>query len=115
MEAWSVEDNGGGICFNVFCYNVQPNIEIDYATGDNWLAGSNNNSSGNISNNTANNTGNNTSEVSQKYILNKNSKKYHYESCSGAQSISAKNREVFNGTKSELEAKGYSSCGICKP
>ena len=36
MEAYSVEDEGDGICYNVFCYNVQPHIEIDYATGDNW-------------------------------------------------------------------------------
>ena len=38
MEAYSVEDRGIGICFNVYIYNVQPGIEIDYATGDNWLA-----------------------------------------------------------------------------
>lgn len=35
MEAWSVEDGGEGICFNVYCYNVQPGVVIDYATGDN--------------------------------------------------------------------------------
>ena len=34
MEAWSVEDNGEGVCFNVYIYNVQPGIEIDYATGN---------------------------------------------------------------------------------
>jgi len=34
MEAWSVEDNGQGICFNVYCYNVQPGIIIDYSTGE---------------------------------------------------------------------------------
>lgn len=34
MEAWSVEDNGQGVCFNVYCYNVQPGIVIDYATGE---------------------------------------------------------------------------------
>ena len=34
MEAQSVEDNGKGICFNVYCYNVQPGIIIDYATGE---------------------------------------------------------------------------------
>ncbi len=36
MEAWSVEDGGEGVCFNVYCYNVQPGVAIDYATGDNW-------------------------------------------------------------------------------
>ncbi len=35
MEGWSVEDEGEGICFNVFVYNVQPGVTIDYATGDN--------------------------------------------------------------------------------
>ena len=34
MEAWSVEDSGKGICFNIYCYNVQPGIVIDYATGE---------------------------------------------------------------------------------
>lgn len=38
MEAYSVEDEGDGICFNVFCYNVQPQIELDYATGESKLA-----------------------------------------------------------------------------
>ena len=36
IEAFSVEDNGKGICFNVFCYNVQPGVVIDYTTGDNY-------------------------------------------------------------------------------
>ena len=33
MEAYSVEDAGAGVCFCVFCYNVQPGIRIDYRTG----------------------------------------------------------------------------------
>lgn len=37
MEAESVEDNGEGIDFNVYCYNVQPGIKIDYSNGENWL------------------------------------------------------------------------------
>ena len=38
MEALSVEDGGEGVCFHVYAYNVQPGVEIDYATGENWLA-----------------------------------------------------------------------------
>ena len=38
MEAWSVEDGGAGVCFNVYCYNVQPGVKIDYATGESRLA-----------------------------------------------------------------------------
>lgn len=38
MEAYSVEDNGAGICFCVYCYNVQPGITIDYSTGESSLA-----------------------------------------------------------------------------
>lgn len=36
MQARSIEDDGAGISFNVFCYNVQPGVDIDYATGNNW-------------------------------------------------------------------------------
>ncbi len=39
MEALSVEDNGEGICFNVYVYNVQPGVTIDYATGESWENG----------------------------------------------------------------------------
>ena len=37
MEAYSIEDNGKGICFNVYVYNVQPGIVIDYSTGESYL------------------------------------------------------------------------------
>ena len=37
IEAKSVEDNGKEIQFNVYCYNVQPRVKIDYATGENSL------------------------------------------------------------------------------
>lgn len=33
MEAFSVEDDGDGICFNVYCFNAQPGVAIDYSTG----------------------------------------------------------------------------------
>ncbi|MET0016373.1 DNA/RNA non-specific endonuclease [Oscillibacter sp.] len=37
MEAESVEDKGAGVCFNVYCYNNQPGVTIDFATGESWL------------------------------------------------------------------------------
>lgn len=40
MEALSVEDGGAGICFCVYCYNVQPGIEIDYRTGESHVVDS---------------------------------------------------------------------------
>lgn len=36
LEAFSLDDGGLGVCFNVFVYNVQPGIGIDYATGESW-------------------------------------------------------------------------------
>lgn len=38
MEAYSVEDKGKGICFNVYVYNVQPGVVINYKTGESKLA-----------------------------------------------------------------------------
>ncbi|MBQ8528380.1 MAG: DNA/RNA non-specific endonuclease [Clostridia bacterium] len=46
MEAYSILDGGDDICFCVYLYNVQPGVEIDYATGNNWLAGSGDSGSG---------------------------------------------------------------------
>ena len=40
MEAESVEDGGTGVSLNVYCFNVQPGLQIDYPTGENWRAGS---------------------------------------------------------------------------
>ena len=38
IEAYSVEDEGAGICFCVYCYNVQPGVKIDYKTGESKVA-----------------------------------------------------------------------------
>ena len=37
MEAYSIEDEGEGIEFCVYCFNVQPGIGIDYLTGESWI------------------------------------------------------------------------------
>lgn len=41
IEAWSVEDNGEGVRFHVYCYNVQPGVEIRYLDGESWRIGEN--------------------------------------------------------------------------
>ena len=38
MEGYSIEDNGKGICFNVFCYNVQPGVTLNYRNGGNYVS-----------------------------------------------------------------------------
>lgn len=102
MEAMSVEDNGASILFDVFCYNVQPGVDIDYATGDNWLTGDKAPSS-------------NSKEEGHSYILNIASKKFHEPNCSGASKIGADNRREYTGSREDLLSQGYEACGICKP
>ena len=97
MEAWSIDDNGEGICFNVFCYNVQPGIGIDYATGDNWLEETI------------------CDHEPQDYILNTNSMKYHLSTCEGVSDISEENTATFTGCYETLDARGYTPCGTCQP
>lgn len=101
MEGLSVEDEGEGVSFNVFVYNVQPGITIDYATGESALSGE---GSGTTSGN---------GEV--RYVLNTSSKKFHKPDCSSVSSISAGNREDYTGTRAALMEEGYAPCGNCKP
>ena len=105
MEAYSVEDGGDGISFSVFAYNVQPGIEIDYATGLSCLSGE--------TLPPAETTGAPTGD--RTYILNTASKKFHYESCSYAVDLSEANKAVFTGSRDALIADGYEPCGRCKP
>lgn len=51
----------------------------------------------------------------QNYVLNTNTKKFHYPSCSSAKQIKDKNRDEYTGTRDELIAMGYSPCGKCHP
>ena len=97
MEAWSVEDSGEGICFNVYVYNVQPGVEIDYATGDSALAGD---------------TGGGEEGT---YILNTSSGKFHLPDCQGVASMKEENKQTYTGSREELIAQGYEPCGQCDP
>jgi len=104
MEGYSVEDEGADICFNVYIYNVQPGIEIDYATGDNWLADKPEIDSSVQSD-----------EKSQTYVLNINSKKFHDPDCGSVDDMSSSNRENYKGSRSDLISQGYEPCGNCRP
>lgn len=119
MEAYSVEDNGKGICFNVYLYNVQPGITIDYATGKNQLASSsssstNNSTSGSSSSSTSSSTSSNTNTTTS-YVLNTGSKKIHTSTCKSVSSISTKNKKTYTGSPNDLLKQGYTACGSCKP
>ena len=108
MEAESVEDDGAGICFNVYVYNVQPQITINYATGENWES----EEAADIEISDIKTGGD---ENGQTYILNENTKKFHDPGCSGADDIKKKNKREFTGTRDELIEDGYEPCGRCKP
>ena len=49
------------------------------------------------------------------YVLNTNTKKFHYPSCRSVKQMSEKNKAFFNGTREEVIAMGYASCGNCHP
>ena len=49
------------------------------------------------------------------YVLNTNSKKFHEPTCSSVSKMSDKNKDFFNGTRSDIIAKGYDPCHVCNP
>ena len=106
MEAYSVEDQGKGICFCTYCYNVQPGVAIDYATGDSHLSGKNNQNSHNSSA---------KEHASAVYILNTNTKKFHKPDCYSVKQMSSKNRKKYKGLRKKLIKDGYSPCKNCNP
>lgn len=109
IEAMSVEDNGEDILFNVYVYNAQPGVGIDYETGDSWLEGG----SVTTTEEPAQAETPQTSTVT--YILNINSKKFHYPDCSSVDQMNESNKQEFYGTRDEAIAQGYDPCGRCNP
>jgi len=110
LEAISVEDNGDGIKFNVYCYNVQPNIYINYEDGTSYQLTSTTNSS--QSESTSSNTTDNEVET---YILNTNTKKFHKSNCSLADTIKEENKSTYTGSREDLINQGYEACKKCNP
>lgn len=106
MEGYSVEDNGAGVNFCVFCYNVQPDVEINYADGESSQNSSTNKSAGF--------TGY-TNENTSSYVINTSSKKFHKADCKNADKISDKNKEIVNESRDELISDEYEPSKCCNP
>lgn len=129
MMAESVEDGGEGVAFNVFCYNVQPGVVIDYGTGESMLEEEAtllpDVSGAEKAPATASDGGGEASEKGATetdegkgvavYVLNTNSKKFHRPDCSSVGQMSAKNREDVEDTRENLIANGYDPCKRCNP
>ncbi|MBO5564775.1 MAG: DNA/RNA non-specific endonuclease [Lachnospiraceae bacterium] len=142
IEAQSVEDDK--LKFNVFCYNVQPGVIIDYKTGesrsedDSFIAIYDSTPSGEtetasrISDIQSNSIENQPATVVQfsdpngydpipadvSYVGNKKNHKLHKASCESALKTKNRNREYFYGNKDEAVDSGYPEknfCKICKP
>lgn len=111
MEAYSVEDKGQGISFNVFVFNSQPGIEINYKDGTSKLS----------ADDAANDADENktqkgeTAGEDEEYVLNTNTKKIHRKDCSSVKDIKGKNKEAYTGMKEYLLDNGYTECDRCKP
>lgn len=103
MEAQSIED--ATISFRVYVYNVQPDVVIDYATGESRLADY-------VTTTTTKKT---TAGNVTVYVLNRSSKKFHYPSCSSAKQIKPENYTTSIESRDALIADGYSPCKRCKP
>lgn len=130
MEAYSVEDAGEGISFCVFAYNVQPGIGIDYATGDNWAEGSGTYQStvASVAEETpapqpeTDTAVQITPELSAPqetqqttYVLNTNTMKFHYPTCSSVDDMKEKNKQIYTGSRDEVINMGYVPCKRCNP
>lgn len=108
MEGYSIEDEGDGICFNIFCYNAQPGIDIDYRDGSSSMSES--------SRQEESSEPEESSEAeATKYVLNTNTKKFHKETCRHVDSIKDENYAESTKTRDGLIDEGYSPCGTCKP
>ena len=96
LTAWSIEDNGEGISFNVYCFNVTPNAEIDYKTG-------------------IVTTEEQAAQDARVYIINTRSGVFHYPTCDGVKEMSEHNKKEVTATRKELTDQGYTPCGYCEP
>ena len=137
MEAESVEDVGQGVRFCVWCYNVEPGVRIDYATGKNEPDGTmgaepaqgeapmrdatgtegSSASAGEGAERAFTIPGDEyrTDAATATYILNMGTGKFHFPYCPSVSDMSERNKFPFAGTREQALELGYSPCGACKP
>ena len=129
MEGYSIEDHGQTICFNVFVYNIQPGVLIDYETGDSRRdpdyvvpppspAESHapaEEETETLLFSTEDVEAEAPARTSITYVLNTNTMRFHFPYCSSVNSMSERNRQDFTGTREEALALGYQSCRLCNP
>ncbi len=96
LAAWSVEDRGKGVSFNVYCFNAIRGADIDYVTG-------------------VVTSEEQAAQDARVYVLNTGSRKFHYPTCEGASKIAEHNRKEVTATRFELTTAGYVPCGYCQP
>lgn len=109
MEAYSVEDKGK-LKFNVFVFNVQDGVKIDYKTGDSKATNGEQGMS--VKNGYENDSKGENRQSKETYVLNKNTGKFHRKDCRYAK---GNNTEVVHESKGELEKQGFSACKVCEP
>lgn len=117
IEARSYEDNGTGICFNVFVYNCQPGVSIDYATGLSAIA-DNQTDTEIMKAETEAETESQTQSADSSgmtYILNTNTHKFHYPDCSSVEDMKDKNKKEYQGSREDIINQGYEPCKRCNP
>lgn len=100
MEAASVEDEE--IRFHVYCYNVQPGIQINYEDGSSKLIDTNTD------------TSDEKSIESIQYIGNKNSMIFHKKECTSVEKMKPKNKVYFE-KRMDAVNQNYSPCKSCNP
>ena len=124
MEAYSIEDSGKGICFNVYCYNVQPGVVIDYKDGSNQLdpdfSVEEYEKEQQDSRKEEDNQETKTLEAlydanGTDYVLNTGRKKIHRPDCRSVQDMSPKNTYEIKAKLQELVEAGYVPRKNCRP
>lgn len=125
MEGRSVEDEGDGIEFCSYVYNVQPGITINYANGDNQeevVAQPDPAPAAQPAQQEAAPAPQQPEQPVQApqpqtfdYVLNTNSMKFHYSTCRDVKRMSEANKQYYTGTRQQVLDWGYSPCGHCNP